>query len=69
MEVHHGHDGYYIHYPEGFRRKSVTPPACGWHANKNDAELEALRLANLTGDAFLVVVVVSKVVPWHQPCN
>ena len=67
LEIHGPHKpaGYYLHYPEGFDRKSVTPHACGWFQTRADAEAEALRLAEATGDAFMVVRLVSKCVPWH----
>ena len=65
LKIHKGSTGYYLHYPKGFKRESVTPNACGWFEKRKDAETEVLRLAALTGDAFMVVRVVSKCVPWH----
>jgi len=66
MKVEKGSYGFYLHYPEGFKRDSVKPPATGWFEHKTDAEEEAVRLATETGKAFLVLRVVSRVVPWHQ---
>ena len=67
LEMHEPHKpaGYYLHYPEGFDRKSVEPAARGWFKKRADAEAEALRLAAATGDAFMVVRLVSKCVPWQ----
>ena len=65
LEIHKGSNGYFVQYPDGFKRNDVEPPACGWFAKRPDAEAEALRLAEATGKGFLIVRVVSKCIPWH----
>ena len=58
--------GFYLRYPDGFKRTDVDPPASGWFKSQVDAETEMVRLAELTNDAFFVMSVVSKCVPWHH---
>lgn len=64
-EIQNGSPGYFLQYPEGFKREDVDPPAVGWFEKLPDAEAEALRLAEITGKGFLIVCVVSKCIPWH----
>ena len=61
--------GFYLHYPVGFDRRDVEPPASGWFEQRKDAEAEMLRLAKLTNKGFMVVKVVSKCMPWMYPNN
>ena len=63
MEVHKGSSGFYLQ-TDSRSAKSIFP-ACWWFEDQSDAEKEALRIAELTGDAILIVRVVSKVIPWH----
>jgi nitrogen regulatory protein PII-like uncharacterized protein len=65
LKIQKGSTGYYLHCPKRFKQGSVTPNACWWFEKQKDAEAEVLRLSELTGDAFMVVRVVSKCVPWH----
>ena len=60
-------DGFYLHFPIGFKRDDVTPAAGCWYKTKAAAISEMVRLANLTNKSFAVVRVVSKCVPWHDP--
>ena len=45
-------DGFYLHFPIGFKRDDVTPAAGCWYKTKAAAISEMVRLANLTNKSF-----------------
>jgi nitrogen regulatory protein PII-like uncharacterized protein len=64
LQVHKGSSGFFLDHRKS-KVREIVPNAKYWFEDQKDAEREAMRIADLTGDAVLIVQCVSKVVPWH----